>query len=247
MSMEIQPWFDSYLWKTINTLASIVTFLAAATGIIRYLLKRKKQDQLNVDIKLMFFYMFRIGVSAIVCLMLLGLANVLRLLIAEGVSDNNIGKNLYWDNNFPISSFISLFITILIALPIMFWICMFIIKARIPKWSDFTSLFSTRKQFKNHLREEYPLEIIEATYGKGDKVVNVKSILEDKIENNSLQVAASNDNFGDPAKMVEKELFIKWRYGNAEASITISEHKTVNITKGNTPEYIEGTPSNNII
>jgi hypothetical protein len=62
----------------------------------------------------------------------------------------------------------------------------------------------------------------------------VKSILEKKSKIMPFRLLLHN--FGDPIPFVQKELYIKWKYKNAQGIITVSEHKAIKITKGNNPE-----------
>lgn len=80
---------------------------------------------------------------------------------------------------------------------------------------------------------KFKLTIIKAVYGdlpdgqKVDVTDKVKALVQD----NSLVVAATNDNFTDPAEGVGKKLKVDYKYGEGEAqSASVGEGETMTIT-----------------
>ena len=77
------------------------------------------------------------------------------------------------------------------------------------------------------------LSIRKAVYGDvaGGKVDDVTEQVADMVRKNTLQVAANNDNFGDPANGVVKHLKVDYTFDGKAQSKTVKEGETLSITE----------------
>ena len=92
----------------------------------------------------------------------------------------------------------------------------------------FSTLDLVSKAFNNP-SERFTL--IEGIYGElcGEKKKDVTHILKDRIKENRLYIKKSvdvNQLFGDPAIRIPKQLYVKYKVGDDERTITIPEFKT---------------------
>jgi len=70
------------------------------------------------------------------------------------------------------------------------------------------------------------LKIISATYGVGDKKIDVTTWLNSKIINNAIKTPVTNTNIGsDPAYGFQKFLIVKYEYQGQEKTANITESK----------------------
>jgi hypothetical protein len=92
----------------------------------------------------------------------------------------------------------------------------------------------TRGRCEEPAKPAPKLIIIKAVYGdlpdggKEDVTAKVK----DMVKDNALTVAATNDNFGDPAEGIGKKLKVEYKYGEdgKVASAECAEHETLTVT-----------------
>jgi hypothetical protein len=76
------------------------------------------------------------------------------------------------------------------------------------------------------------LVIRKAVYGDlpDGKTVDVTKKVADLVNDNALSVAATNDNFSDPAEGIEKKLKVDYTFDGAEKSKTVTENETLTIS-----------------
>ncbi len=69
------------------------------------------------------------------------------------------------------------------------------------------------------------LKIINATYGKGERYLDVTRLLNSLVKDNQLNINVNNDLFGDPYIGQEKELKVIYSYGEEIETTMIYEHE----------------------
>lgn len=77
------------------------------------------------------------------------------------------------------------------------------------------------------------LVIKNAVYGdfENDAVTNVTQLVADWVDNNMLKVEIPNDDFGDPANGIVKQLKVDYTFDGKEASKTVNDGDTLKISK----------------
>jgi len=79
------------------------------------------------------------------------------------------------------------------------------------------------------------LMIKKAQYGAGDRWADVTQAVAAMVQNNALQMTASNDLAGDPAPGVVKELRIVYAIGSQEQTVVVKEGETVSLGESLAP------------
>ena len=74
------------------------------------------------------------------------------------------------------------------------------------------------------------LRILSATYGSGNRTLDVTNVLSGRIQNNSLTINATNEIMGhDPAVGADKVLRVSWSFNGKTQETSVNEGKTLRI------------------
>jgi hypothetical protein len=126
---------------------------------------------------------------------------------------------------------LSFIITLLFALPLFLSISSIIMTSSLYYPKYFIGILSGGK-IKYDLSmyaQHTDLEIIKATYGSDIYKIDVTEELQALVENNMLNVIASNNIKSDPHPRVKKRLHVKYRIRNQDDEITVTEHNMLSI------------------
>lgn len=80
-----------------------------------------------------------------------------------------------------------------------------------------------KKVFLKVDKHQNNFEILEATYGDSDKIIDVTNKIRAKISENALNITVSNDIFGDPAPGIRKIAKVRYKHDNEIKEISVNE------------------------
>ncbi|MBA4260076.1 MAG: hypothetical protein C0446_13005 [Chitinophaga sp.] len=215
---------DSQFLKTISIIADFVTLTTVFTA-IPFALLRKNKSILAFRVGNFLHYLFRSALILVLSILIFKISELiyffLLLPFKEKVEDNNY----VWENGKQIHHIVAYFISGTVGLS-LFWLM---------SSTVWTSSLNTAKEFLNlflpknkiFLKQEPPLEILNATYKTTSAEVDVTQVVRQRVSNNKLIIIANNDLAGDPHPGVPKTLKLNYRVGNKSFSIQANEGDTV--------------------
>jgi hypothetical protein len=217
---------DSNFLKIISIIADFLTLVTVFTA-IPFALLRKNKSILAFRIGNFLHYIFRSALILFSFLIIFKLSDLIYFLLILPFKGQVDDTNYIWENGKEWQHIAAYFISAAFGLSI-FWIV---------SSALWTSSWNTAKEFFNLflpknkilLKQESPLEILNATYKTTYAEIEVTPIARQRVTNNKLTITASNDLAGDPHPGAAKTLVINYRIGRKIYSVEVNEGNTITI------------------
>jgi hypothetical protein len=218
--------FNSNFFKTISLVADILTLVTVLSAIPFALLKRK-QNLFAFKISKFLHYLLRCCIMLVLTIIIFRLAEFVYFILLLSTKHQIDDSNYVWETGKEWQHLVSYFVSGSIALSLLWIMCSFVWTSSWNLAKEFFNLFLPKN--KLFIRQESPLEILNATYKTTYNQIDITQLARQMISQNKLTIKASNELAGDPHPGAVKALIINYRIGQKTFESQVTEGETLSI------------------